>query len=134
LVDKYSSKEWLEPLLDEVGPCLQVQAADLADSLEITDNFVHWRNSEATRNVLCLLAALTLVVTFVDGRLLAQILWMGMGFVFFGCWPISALYPRYRLLVSPFKWLFAVRDKLKGEVLSAALQTSDVKCHIYPFL
>lgn len=106
LVEKHGTTEWLEPLLDEIGPYMQVQAADIADSLEITDNFFHWRNPAATRNVLCLLGAMTLVVAIVDGRLLAQIAWLGIGFIFFGCWPISALYPRYRLLVNPFKWMF----------------------------
>ena len=33
-----------------------------------------------------------------------QIVWFVIGGTFFLCWPISSHYPKYRYLVSPFKW------------------------------
>lgn len=35
LVKRHGGENWLEPLLDELGPKLQEQAGDLADFLEI---------------------------------------------------------------------------------------------------
>lgn len=32
--------------------------------------------------------------------------WVILGFLFFGLWPISSVYPQYRLLVSPARWAF----------------------------
>ena len=35
-----------------------------------------------------------------------QIVWFIVGGTFFLCWPVSSHYPKYRYLVSPFKWVF----------------------------
>ena len=35
LVDKYGQKHWLEPLLDELGPFVQLQLYDMANMLEV---------------------------------------------------------------------------------------------------
>ena len=34
-----------------------------------------------------------------------KIVWFILGGSFFLCWPIASLYPKYRYLVSPFKWI-----------------------------
>jgi hypothetical protein len=41
LVDQHGSKEWLEPLLDEIGPYIQVQIIDIANFFEVVYNFWH---------------------------------------------------------------------------------------------
>ena len=35
LVDKHGRKHWLEPLLDELGPFIQLQLNDIANMLEV---------------------------------------------------------------------------------------------------
>lgn len=35
LIDKYGRDGWLEPLLDDLGPYIQLQVADLANMLEV---------------------------------------------------------------------------------------------------
>lgn len=35
LVDKHGPEGWLEPLIDEIGPMLQLQLGDLANMLEV---------------------------------------------------------------------------------------------------
>ena len=35
-----------------------------------------------------------------------KIVWFIVGGAFFLCWPVSSHYPKYRYLVSPFKWVF----------------------------
>ncbi|KAL8921570.1 MAG: hypothetical protein Q9172_003969 [Xanthocarpia lactea] len=37
LVDKYGQKHWLEPLLDELGPFVQLQLYDMANMLEVLE-------------------------------------------------------------------------------------------------
>lgn len=106
MIDQHGSKEWLEPLLDEIGPYLQVQLVDIANFFEVVYNFYHWSSPSATRNSLCLMAALFILAAFGDYEFLMKGVWFVVGFCFFINWPISSLYPRYRLIVSPFKVLF----------------------------
>lgn len=35
LVDKYGDDSWLEPLLDNLGPYIQLQMGDIANLLEV---------------------------------------------------------------------------------------------------
>lgn len=104
LMDKHGSDDWLEPLMDELGPFLQVQIADLANLFEAAYNFFHFRSPAATVASLCLFGALFLVTALTDSRFAMKIFWLIVGLNFFFCWPISSLYPQYRLLVSIFKW------------------------------
>jgi len=105
LMDKHGSDNWLEPLLDELGPYIQLQIGDLASFLEAAYNFYHFRSPAATIATLCFFAVLFLLTALMDSRYAMKVLWFLIGLVFFICWPISSLYPRYRLLVSPLKWI-----------------------------
>ena len=40
LMDKHGKKHWLEPLLDELGPFVQLQLNDMADMLEVFAKYV----------------------------------------------------------------------------------------------
>ncbi|KAH7400410.1 hypothetical protein BKA64DRAFT_481465 [Cadophora sp. MPI-SDFR-AT-0126] len=105
LMDKHGSDNWLEPLLDQVGPYIQVQIGDLASFLEAAYNFYHFQSPAATIASLCFVAALFLLTALVDSRYAMKVLWFMIGLIFFICWPISSLSPRFRLLVSPLKWM-----------------------------
>ncbi|KAE9382127.1 hypothetical protein N431DRAFT_321239 [Stipitochalara longipes BDJ] len=104
LMDKHGSDDWLGPLLDELGPFIQVQIADLTNLLEAVYNFYHFRSPPATIASLCLFGALFLITAFTDSRYAMKVFWFTVGLNFFICWPISSLYPKYRLLVSIWKW------------------------------
>lgn len=104
LMDKHGSDDWLGPLMDELGPFIQVQVADLANLVEAAYNFYYFRSPPATITSLSLFGALFLLSAFSDARFALKVFWFIAGLIFFGCWPISFLHPRYRLLVSPFKW------------------------------
>jgi hypothetical protein len=103
-MDKHGSDDWLEPLLEDLGPSIQVQANDFANFLDATYKFYHFRSPAATKASFCLFAALFLVNAFTDSKFILKIFWLVLGMTFFIGWPISSLYPKYRLLVSPFKW------------------------------
>ena len=46
-----------------------------------------------------------MVSLLADMAFCMKIVWFIAGGTFFLCWPIASLYPKYRYLVSPFKWV-----------------------------
>lgn len=105
-MDQGGKDDWLKPLMDELGPYIQLQIIDLASFLEVLYNFYHFRSPRDTVATLVLFAALSILTAFADSKFTMKIFWGIVGLIFFVCWPISSLYPRYRLLVSPFRWGF----------------------------
>ena len=106
LMDQHGSKDWLRPLLDELGPSIQLQLADLTNLLEVMDNFYNFRNPSATVASLVLIATTFAIAAFTSADFSLKVFWFFAGMNFFVCWPISAHFPQYRLLVSPWKWTF----------------------------
>ncbi|KAL8836911.1 MAG: hypothetical protein Q9176_006041 [Flavoplaca citrina] len=105
LMDKHGKKHWLEPLLDELGPFVQLQLNDMANMLEVFANFHAWIYPQKTTATLVFLAACLAVSILTDMEYCMKIASFVLGGAFFFCWPISSLHPRYRYLVSPFKWV-----------------------------
>lgn len=52
---------------------------------------------------LFMIGAVFLTSALTDARFSMNLFWFILGLVFFVFWPLSSLYPRYRLLVSPLK-------------------------------
>ncbi|KAL9052283.1 MAG: hypothetical protein Q9162_005485 [Coniocarpon cinnabarinum] len=48
LVLRHGKEDWLEPLLDEFGPWIQLQVSDMADFLESAAGYYDWRNLTST--------------------------------------------------------------------------------------
>lgn len=103
-MDRHGSHDWLLPLLELAGPLIQVQFQDLANFFEALYNFYTFRNPPATFASLSLLGAYFIVSLFSNSEFILKFFWFTVGLNFFALWPISSLYPRYRLLVSPIKW------------------------------
>ncbi|MCJ1394472.1 hypothetical protein MMC18_007350, partial [Xylographa bjoerkii] len=106
LVEKHGRENWIEPLVDELGPYLQLQLNDLANMLEVLANFYAWKFPRKTMATLWLFAACLLLAIFTDRSFCLKIFWFLAGSAFFLTFPIASYYPKYRLLVSPFKWVF----------------------------
>ncbi|KAL2037723.1 hypothetical protein N7G274_009448 [Stereocaulon virgatum] len=105
LIDKHGRNDWLEPVIDHLGPYIQLQLGDMANMLEVFSNFYHWKSPRKTIASLFFFASCALVSTCADMGFSMKIFWFISGGTFFLCWPISSLYPKYRYLVSPFKWM-----------------------------
>ncbi|KAI9834551.1 MAG: hypothetical protein M1819_002927 [Sarea resinae] len=105
MVDKHGTNEWLGPLMDDLGPYLQLQLGDLANLLEILLNFYAWKSPKKTAGSLFFFFSCLLVCLFADMAYCMKIFWFIVGLAFFVCWPIASHYPRYRVLVSPFRWV-----------------------------
>lgn len=103
-MDRHGSHDWLVPLLEPASPQIQVQFLDLANFFEALYNFYTFRNPPATFASLTLIGAYFLLSLFSSSEFILKLFWFTVGLNFFALWPISSLYPHYRLLVSPMKW------------------------------
>ncbi len=68
-------------------------------------SFYHWKYPQKTVASLYFFASCLLVSVLADMEFCMQIVWFIVGGSFFLCWPVSSHYPKYRYLVSPFKWV-----------------------------
>ncbi|KAF6226057.1 hypothetical protein HO173_012547 [Letharia columbiana] len=105
LIDKHGRNDWLDPVMDSLGPYVQLQLGDMANMLEVFSNFYHWKHPKKTVASLYFFASCLLVSVLTDMEFCMQIVWFIVGGAFFLCWPVSSHYPKYRYLVSPFKWV-----------------------------
>ncbi|KAL6722141.1 hypothetical protein ACLMJK_001248 [Lecanora helva] len=105
LIDRHGRNDWLEPLVDNLGPQAQLQIGDLANMLEVFSNFYHWKAPRKTAATLTFFISCLLMSLCADMAFCMKIVWFIVGGTFFLCWPIASLYPKYRYLVSPFKWV-----------------------------
>lgn len=69
-------------------------------------SFYQWKNPIATFRTTCVLAGGLIAFNVFSVAFMLRCTWVILGFLFFGLWPISSLYPQYRLLVSPARWAF----------------------------
>ncbi|KAF2140333.1 uncharacterized protein K452DRAFT_54353 [Aplosporella prunicola CBS 121167] len=106
LIHRHGAGRWIDPVIDEVGPRAQVQLHDLANFLEMLQNFYQWRFPEKTLATLftfCMAIALgAFTPTGYSMRVvtLVLILW------FFAGRPIGSYHPKYRHIVSPIAYVF----------------------------
>ncbi|GAD92002.1 hypothetical protein TSTA_116110 [Paecilomyces variotii No. 5] len=106
IVDRHGREEWIEPLLDELAPFIQLHVGDLADFLEILRNFYKWRNPSKTAATLFFFASCATVSLFADMEFCMKIFWLVNIFLFFVSFPVSSRWPRYRFVVSLLRWPF----------------------------
>ncbi|KAI9760674.1 MAG: hypothetical protein M4579_001538 [Chaenotheca gracillima] len=105
LIDKHGRGDWIGPLVDELGPYLQLQLGDLANLLEVLSNFYSWKSPKKTAASLFFFFSCLVVSLVADMEFCMKIVWFIVGGSFFLCWPIASLYPKHRYLVSPIKWV-----------------------------
>jgi hypothetical protein len=106
LVEQHGRKDWIEPLLDELGPHIQLQLGDLANLLEVLVNFYRWKSPWKTAETLFCFGCCLLITLLTDMAFCMKIFWLIAGGWFFWGFPIAARYPKYRYLVNPMKWMF----------------------------
>ena len=104
-IDRHGREKWLDPLIEELGPYVQLQLGDIANLLEVLSNFYSWKSPRQTAASLVFFGACLLTALFADMKFGMKVFSFISGASFFLCWPISSLYPRYRYLVSPIKWV-----------------------------
>ena len=106
LVEKHGRQDWVEPLLDVMGPLIQLQLGDLANLVEVITSFYRWQTPNKTAATLFFFCCCLSITIFADMRFCMRLVWFIIGGGFFFCWPIATRYPKYRYLVDPLKWIF----------------------------
>jgi hypothetical protein len=98
--------EVLSTLQADYGPFLQLQLNDIANLLEVLNNFSEWHAPRASLFTLILLSVIFVITAMGDAALCMRAVTFGAGVLFFFAFPVASRYPKYRYLVSPLKWLF----------------------------
>ncbi|KAI4923714.1 uncharacterized protein J4E92_007688 [Alternaria infectoria] len=104
-IEKQGDENWAHDLLQDLGPWLMVQLADLANFFESVRNFYEWRKPMRTLAVIVVMTNAILITVFTPLWLIIKMSTFSAGFTFFCLFPVSVNFPNYRLLVSPSKRL-----------------------------
>jgi len=96
----------LSTLESDLGPRVQIQLCDIANMLEVFNTFAEWHAPRATMLTLIFFTSVFLIAAVGDRVLCVRLVFFVIGALFFGAWPVSSHYPKYRYLVSPVKWAF----------------------------
>ncbi len=106
LIQRHGQHDWLEPFLDEIGPIIQLQLGDLADLLEVFTNFHRWERPDLTLATLFFFSCCLLIALCADMEFCVRLVWLIVGGGFFFTFPVSANFPKYRLVLSHWRWIF----------------------------
>ncbi|KAL8830962.1 MAG: hypothetical protein Q9191_001142 [Dirinaria sp. TL-2023a] len=93
LIDKHGSENWIEPLMQEMGPYIQLQLGDIANMLEVFSNFYQWMYPRKTASTLWFFASCLLITLFCDMAYCVKI----TGFVAGAEWSFQHLRRRAQL-------------------------------------
>ena len=88
LMNRHGGDDWLDPLLDELGPILQQQMGDLADWLEIMFNFYDWADPRATTYTLIFWLSCMMVSAFTSQSFGTSAVFWVFGIYFFFSRPL----------------------------------------------
>ncbi|KAI9787318.1 MAG: hypothetical protein M1816_007666 [Peltula sp. TS41687] len=75
LIDKHGREDWLGPLIDEVGPMIQLQLGDLANLLEVFANFYAWKSPRKTAYSIFLFSTCLIVALAADMKFCMKVFW-----------------------------------------------------------
>ena len=106
LIQRHGKNDWLEPFLDELGPLIQLQLGDFADLLEILVNFHRWERPRLTLATLFFCCCCLAISLCADMAFCVKLVWFIAGGAFFLTYPLATNFPKYRLLLSHWRWVF----------------------------
>src|SRR3954465_1802095 len=82
-MDKHGKYDWLGPVLEEVGPSLQVQITDMANLMEVWSNFYHYVRPKQAFYTLCLLTVVALIAGLTSMEFSMKLFWLILGVIYF---------------------------------------------------
>lgn len=106
LIHKHGTDKWLDPVMETMGPKLQIQLCDTADFLETLNNFYNWKVPEKTWATLFWFATAIALGVLTPSGYSVKIVWMFCLVSFFLGRPIASMNPEYRHSVNALKWIF----------------------------
>jgi hypothetical protein len=106
LIEKHGQSDWVEPLIRELGPLIQMQLGDFTDFIEVLVNFYRWERPSKTAATLFFYFSCLLITLVADMRFCVQLVWLIFGGGFFFCWPLATRFPQYRKLTDSVRWVY----------------------------
>ena len=106
LIEKHGKSDWVEPLIADMAPLIQMQLGDLTNFIEVMVNFYRWKRPSKTLGTLFYYSCCLLITLVADIRFCVKLVWFIVGGGFFFCWPIATRFPQYRVLADPVRWVF----------------------------
>ncbi|EPS40249.1 hypothetical protein H072_5951 [Dactylellina haptotyla CBS 200.50] len=105
-IERHGAEGWIEGMDGEFAGWAQLKVGDLADGLEVLRNFYEWKSPAQTVYALIFSGLCILLGIFTDTEYCWRIITFIFGLLFFVSAPVASRWPRYRWVVSPFKWVF----------------------------
>lgn len=106
LIQAHGKHEWVEPLLDNVGPIIQMQLGDLANFAECLINFYRHERPGKTAATLFFFLCCFAITMLTDMEFCMKVVWFILGSAFFFSFPLATRFPRYRIVVNLLRWIF----------------------------
>ncbi|KAF2420342.1 hypothetical protein EJ08DRAFT_653832 [Tothia fuscella] len=132
MIERHGQDSWIEPMIEAVGPQLQVLTRRTADALEKLTSLYEWKNPQATGIALTVFA-IVVVFPAIAGNDFAIRLWTFLAIVtFFGDHPTAVRFPNFRKMLSPIRWIFGVvptENETAFEYLRA--QGDDLRAQVF---
>lgn len=106
MINRHGSSDWLDPMIEGIGPIIQPQVKVLADWMEMFTNFYEWKTTRATAVLVSVIGCAIAIATFLSTELILRILTLATIVGFFIDRPISWRAPDYYSVVAPMHWIF----------------------------
>ncbi|KAI4842504.1 hypothetical protein E4T45_09031, partial [Aureobasidium sp. EXF-8846] len=97
---------WVDPLIESAGPKIQMQLSDIADTLEMLNNFHDWLDPKLTWATLFWFFTAILLGVFTPSEYSIKIVTMCCIVMFFGSRYVAHYHPEYRHVVNAFNYIF----------------------------
>ncbi|KAF2100170.1 hypothetical protein NA57DRAFT_54269 [Rhizodiscina lignyota] len=106
MISRHGSANWLDPMLEAVGPVIQPHLTNLADWMEVFENFYEWKAPRNTAALLLFLAISIVFATFSSTEFCVRVAELLVILLFFLDRPLANRYPKYAQVLMPFQWIF----------------------------
>lgn len=106
LIQTHGPSGWIDPLLEQLGPELQMQLSDTADFLEVLRNFHDWRTPYRTLCTLFTFGCAIIAATLLPRDISVRLIWGFCLCGFFVSRPIASKHTQYRRCVNAVGWIF----------------------------
>lgn len=106
MINRHGSSDWLDPMIENIGPIIQPQVKVLADWMEMFANFYEWKTPRATAVLLSVIGSAIAMSTFLSSEFILRVSTLVIIVGFFVDRPISWRAPDYYSVVAPMHWIF----------------------------
>jgi hypothetical protein len=108
MIERHGESDWLDPMIEAVGPTLQVRVNQIANAMEKLTNLYNWKEPHSTGLAIILFGLVAVCPTLI-GTAFATRLWILLTILaFFTYYPLSIQFPDLYRVVGAMTWLTVV--------------------------